>query len=145
MAQQTVNNGDTGLEAREKINENFTELYDGIGSSGTYNPTFTAVTNLDGTPTSSSFKWMRIGNIVHVSGRFTYDPTAGSTFSEFRLSLPVASNFAAAADCAGCGGDASNVAFEVSGDATNNEAQVNFTSAGTGSSTASLMFTYIVI
>src|ERR1041385_8512720 len=28
MAKQTVNNGDSGLSARNKINENFTELYD---------------------------------------------------------------------------------------------------------------------
>jgi hypothetical protein len=27
MAQQTIDNGDTGLEARTKLNENFTELY----------------------------------------------------------------------------------------------------------------------
>lgn len=27
MAQQTINNGDSGLSARTKINENFTELY----------------------------------------------------------------------------------------------------------------------
>lgn len=29
MAQQTVNNGDSGLSARNKINGNFTELYTG--------------------------------------------------------------------------------------------------------------------
>lgn len=28
MAKQTINNGDTGLNARNKINGNFTELYD---------------------------------------------------------------------------------------------------------------------
>jgi hypothetical protein len=30
MSQQTVNNGDTGLNARNKINGNFTELYGAI-------------------------------------------------------------------------------------------------------------------
>lgn len=145
MAQQTINNGDTGLSARTKINDNFTELYNGIGSSGKYNPTFTSVTNLDSTPTGTDFLWVRIGNIIHVSGRFTYDPTAGSTFSEFRLSLPVASNLASTNDCIGSGGDANNVVFEVLADITNNEAKVNFTSSGTGSSTASLMFSYEVL
>lgn len=33
MAQQTVNNGDTGLASRTKINENFTELYTGKGDA----------------------------------------------------------------------------------------------------------------
>ena len=27
MSKQTINNGDTGLESRTKINENFTEVY----------------------------------------------------------------------------------------------------------------------
>jgi hypothetical protein len=44
MAQQTINNGDTGLVARTAINDNFTELYAAsiipqyfvYGSGGTY-------------------------------------------------------------------------------------------------------------
>lgn len=31
MAKQTINNGETGLLVRTKINDNFTELYDTIG------------------------------------------------------------------------------------------------------------------
>lgn len=147
MAQQTIDNGETGLVVRGKINDNFTELYAGVGSSGTYTPTETSVTNLDSTPVAALFRWTRIGNIVHVAGAVTYDPTAGSTFSEFRLSLPVASNFAASTDCSGCGADANGTVFEISADATNNEAQVNFTTiaGATSSSTARFMFTYEVI
>lgn len=122
-------------------------LDSGSVTSGTYTPTETSVTNLDSTPNAGVFRWTRIGNIVQVSGRVTYDPTAGSTFSEFRLSLPIASDFAAASDCVGCGSDANGTVFEIAADITNNEAQINFTSVsgGTSASTASFMFTYEVL
>lgn len=36
MAQQTVNNGDTGLSSRTKINSNFTELFGLVGSDSSF-------------------------------------------------------------------------------------------------------------
>lgn len=35
MAQQIINNGDSGLSARTKINDNFTEVYSSVASVGT--------------------------------------------------------------------------------------------------------------
>lgn len=74
-------------------------------ASGTYNPAFTLVTNLDSTPTGTGWKWCRVGNTVILSGPVTIDPTAAASVT-FRVSLPIASAFTAAGDASGiCNAD----------------------------------------
>lgn len=69
-------------------------------ASGTYTPTITAVANAT-VPASSVFKWTRIGNVVEISGTFTFTITAAATVTTLGISLPIASNFAAATDATG--------------------------------------------
>lgn len=69
-------------------------------ASGTYTPTVTAVTNVDSV-SAAVVRWMRVGNCVTVFGSVTVDPTAASTLTIFRMSLPIASNLTVNADCAG--------------------------------------------
>lgn len=69
-------------------------------ASGTYTPTMTAIQNC--TVTSNVAQWMRVGNVVTVSGACTVDPTAGSgTYTEWAISLPIASALTAEYQIAG--------------------------------------------
>jgi hypothetical protein len=119
--------------------------------SGTYTPTGTGVTNVtDVNIVPSQFRWSRIGDIVTVHGQVTVDPTAtGAT--EFRLTLPVATNFGAtAALCSGSGSSyttaALGTAVSVSGLASGgfNQAVVNYTALSANNQALTLVFGYLV-
>lgn len=97
-------------------------------NSGTYTPTISNTTNV-ATSTSAIFQWLRIGNVVTVSGAVTVDPTTtGDT--RLSLSLPVASDFTTATQCSGTatydgpfvGGD--RLPFKIAADVTNNVARL---------------------
>jgi enamine deaminase RidA (YjgF/YER057c/UK114 family) len=97
MAQQLVNNGDTGLLSRTKINSNFSELYGATTSSYPRVATFSALplastaTNLiyvvetatgiwplrkaSGLYLSDGSNWTWLGNEVFVAAQITYTPT----------------------------------------------------------------------
>lgn len=106
--------------------------------SGTYTPTGTIVTNLDSV-TPGLFFYQRVGDVVSGWGPVTYDPTAGSSCS-FALSLPIASNFAAATDAAGVSNRATG---EIAADSTNDRLSVLMSSnASTASTTAYFSFAY---
>jgi len=60
--------------------------------SNTYTPTMTAGTNCDSVTTMAA-QWMRVGNMVMVSGTCNFDPTSGNASSDWLISLPVASVF----------------------------------------------------
>lgn len=67
--------------------------------SGTWTPTVTKVTNA-AEATAAAAQFTRVRNVVTFSGQMTIDPTdIGKT--AIRLSLPVASNFAASRQAAG--------------------------------------------
>src|SRR5262249_5520813 len=76
-------------------------------TSGTWTPTGTAVSNLDSiTPTVAPY--LRVRDRLIRGGLVTLDVTAGAgTITDFRPSLPVASNFAAGTDAAGSGANSS--------------------------------------
>lgn len=59
---------------------------------GTYTPTLTNTTNISAS-TAFVCQYIRVGNIVSVSGRVDIDPTSASTLTRIDLSLPVASTF----------------------------------------------------
>lgn len=62
-------------------------------ASGTYTPAVSQLANI-GTSASAQASWLRVGNIVYVSGSVTIDPTSVSILTAIALSLPIASNFA---------------------------------------------------
>lgn len=57
-------------------------------ASGTYTPTITTGTNVTGTPTAHGFKYMVIGNEVHISGRIKATTTTSGITSTLEITLP---------------------------------------------------------
>ena len=61
---------------------------DGNIFSGTYTPTLTDTTNI-ASSTAFQCQYIRVGNVVTVSGRVTIDPTSSGTLTELSMTLPV--------------------------------------------------------
>lgn len=111
-----------------------------------YTPTRSAEVNMDANVTLVEAQYVRVGNTVTVSGRFTADPTAAAAAS-FEMTLPVASNITNVEDVAGvafCGAGVSQGA-EVIGVPANDTAKVQWIAADLASRTWSYTFTYQVI
>lgn len=118
----------------------------GTSASGVYTPTRSAEANLDSNVTMTEAQYIRSGNTVTVSGRFTADPTLTATTTSFEITLPVASNIGAAEDVAGvafCGNIVSQGA-EVIGVVANDTAKIQWKAADVTSQTWSYIFTYQV-
>ena len=116
-------------------------------TSGVYTPTRSAEANLDANVTMTEAQYMRVGNTVTVSGRFTADPTLAATTTSFEITLPVASNIGAVEDLAGvafCGAIAAQGA-EIYGSVANDTAVIIWKSADITSQTWSYTFSYAVI
>lgn len=115
--------------------------------SGTFTPTRSAETNLDGNVTPTEAQWCRVGNVVTVSGRVTgVDPTIPGAAS-FELSIPVASNFAAVKDAAGTAfcGAISGQGAEIIGSIANNTVVIQWIAGDVTSQDWSYQYTYLVI
>lgn len=93
---------------------------DGNVFSGTYTPTLTNVTNVADS-TAYECQYVRIGNVVTVSGAVAIDATAAGTV-ELRVSLPIASNFTSSVQAGGAYAMQSNGSDKgvILADATNN-------------------------
>ena len=121
---------------------------DGNVYSGTYTPTLTNTTNI-GASTSYQAQYMRVGNVVTVSGRANIDPTVTLTASEMGISLPIASNFTAANNLGGVGSIATTANEISSGgilaDTTNDRATFRFLSGGTAARDYYFTFTYQIL
>ena len=63
-------------------------------AKGTYTPTLTNGTNVAAS-TAYQCQYMRVGDLVTVSGRVDIDPTSASAATILDMSLPIASNIAA--------------------------------------------------
>ena len=115
-----------------------------IVTHGIYTPTFTSVANLDATPTATSpWTYVRVGNTVTVSGELTINPTAAAT-TQAGISLPIASDFTAAGECAGvgCSPGVAGQVMAVRADATNNRAELIWTAVDLTSQLTYVTFTY---
>jgi hypothetical protein len=118
--------------------------------SGTYTPTLTGVTNIQGL-TAFVCQYVQLGNVVTVSGQINIDPTStGDTV--FGISLPIASNFASRTECGGIVTTAEGLnvagpvcAFSVYADATNDRAAVYGYVLFTTNTASSFIFSYKVI
>jgi microcystin-dependent protein len=118
---------------------------DGNIYSGTYTPAVVNGTNVAAS-TVQACQYMRVGNVVTVSGAFSMQPTAANTLTELTLSLPVPSNLAVASNLAGTGvGGSQNHAIRMFGATTNDLAQVSGFPPSTVSVTYNFTFTYQVI
>lgn len=116
-------------------------------ASGVYTPTRSAEVNLDSNVTMSEAQYMRVGNTVTVSGRFTADPTAPATPTSFEFTLPVASNIGATEDVAGvafCGAIAGQGAA-ISGSVANDTAVVSWIAGDVTSQGWSFVFSFQLI
>jgi hypothetical protein len=114
---------------------------------GKFTPTRSAEVNLDANVTLTEGQFLRVGNTVTMSGRFTADPTVAATATSFEMTLPIASNIGAVEDLAGvafCGSIAGQGA-EITGSVANNTAVVSWVSGDITSQTWSYTFTYEVI
>lgn len=124
---------------------------DGNIFSGTYTPTLTNVANID-IPASTAYtcQYMRVGDVVTVSGRVSIAVT-GTGLTRLNMTLPVASNFSAAENCAGTAqvsyaGVSTNLAAQISADATNDRAQILYYGNTTGAAQDFFFtFTYRII
>lgn len=121
----------------------------GTVTSGTYTPTCIDTTNIQAT-TEGQFNYIRVGNIVYVTGHVSVDPTAtGATV--FKIPLPIASNLAAADDLSGTVSEqvvytGSTSSVKLIGDATNDAASVEWSSiVGTGARDVGVSFSYEVL
>lgn len=116
-------------------------------ASGVYTPTRSAEANMDANVTMTEAQYMRVGNTVTVSGRFTADPTLTATTTSFEITLPVASNIGAAEDAAGvafCGAIA-GMGAAVIGVVANDTAKISWVSSDVTSQLWSYTFSYQVI
>lgn len=115
-------------------------------ASGTYTPSTSSSSNLD-SATYYTCQWLRIGNVVHVSGMFILNATAtGATVLKF--SLPVASAFAAQNQCAGIAANAENPvnAGRIDSDGTDDVARLVYYAVDTASdNTFMFTLTYLVV
>lgn len=115
-------------------------------TSGTYTPTLTGVANLDAS-TAYQCQYLRVGNVVSVSGRVDLDPTLTATSTQLGITLPFSSNIVAVGDCAGTA-FASGVAAQgaaILGDVTNNRAQLQYVSSDVTNQAMYFSFLYKIL
>jgi hypothetical protein len=117
---------------------------DGNIFSGSYTPTLTNVTNVAAS-TAYLCQYMRVGNVITVSGRVAIDPTSASVLTELRMTLPVATTFNAQQRCGGTfarGGTGTGNCGAISADTTNNIALFAYTPSSNANFDHWFSFTY---
>lgn len=128
-------------------NANRTISLKGDIATGTYTPTRSAEANMDANVTMTQAQYMRVGDMVTVSGRFNANPTLTATATSFEITLPVASNIGAVEDCAGtafCGSIASQGA-EIIGVVANDTAKIQWVATDVTAQDWAYQFTYQII
>lgn len=111
---------------------------------GTYVPTITNGANISAT-TAKQCQWMRVGKVVTVSGQLDITTTAaGSTLSQFHLTLPVASALNVSSEAGG--GGAQGVLNEALAFLGNSSDVIgSFASLGTANRSFWFSFTYLIV
>lgn len=119
---------------------------DGNIYSGTYTPTLTGVTNVAAS-TAYLCQYMRVGDVVTVSGRVAIDATANSVLTELRMSLPIAASFSAVHRCGGTfarPGSATGNCGAISANTANNQALFSLTVSTLADADYWFSFTYVI-
>lgn len=101
----------TGGVRTSRTNVTAPAATDGNVFSGTYTPTLTNQLNI-ASSSAGVCQYMRVGNVVTVSGRVTITPTAVGTV-ELLISLPIAAPSLIADECRGTSGLQSSIAAEI--------------------------------
>jgi hypothetical protein len=111
--------------------------------SGTYTPVLTALSNVD-VLVANECQYMRVGNVVTVSGIIQVDATASATLTTVSCSLPIASTFTEESNLGGTGSYkalfSTNVIFSIY--AGNNYAEFRAYPTTTGNMLVPFSFTY---
>lgn len=134
-------NGGT-MEAKNS-GDSWKPIATGTVSSGQYTPTLTHVTNVDAS-TAFQCHWMRIGNVVHVSGKVSIDPTSATTLTQLGFTLPFASGFSTDGEAGGTFATAAGDVGIILGDGANTRVEFQVTPAGAGNVTYWFTFTYFL-
>lgn len=115
-------------------------------SIGTWTPTLTNLANIDAS-TANICHYMRVGTMVTCWGAVLIDPTAAAnTLTRIALTLPIASNLAAATDLSGTiTAEGIQRAGVIQPDVLNDRAEVRFYSEVTANTTFRFTFGYTII
>lgn len=116
-------------------------------ASGTYTPTLTAVANATSL-SADPFQWIRVGNVVTVSGSILAAATSAGPSMQVGITLPIASAFTASYQCAGVAkaNTANGPSGAVFADAANDRANMQIQDTPTTSTLAYHMtFTYLIL
>lgn len=116
-------------------------------ASGVFTPTLTNTTNVAAS-TPYQCQYLRVGNIVTVSGKVDIDVTlAASTASELQMTLPIASNFSAEENAGGTASSdaiASDVA-RIKADSSSKRASLVFKAISLTNDSYNFSFTYYIV
>jgi len=112
---------------------------------GTYTPTLFNTTNVAAS-TAFESRYVRVGNVVTVTGVLLIDPTSAGVATVLGVSIPIASNFASAAELTGTFQSDNTYEGRIIADTTNYRATFQFTPAADAGNTAvAFAFVYQVI
>lgn len=111
-------------------------------ASGTYTPTLTNETNITSS-TAYQCQYMRVGNVVTVSGKITVDYTA-TGIASIGISLPIASSISNNYEVAGVAHAEVNPGGVIRGDATNDRAQFYIDTGSSAAYDYFFTFTYVI-
>jgi hypothetical protein len=117
---------------------------DGNVFSGTYTPTLTNTTNVSSS-TAVDCQYMRVGNVVNVSGQVTLTPTSASTQTLLGISLPIASSFTLERQAMGTCSNGGNKHGRIVADSANNRLTLTFSTPDTGVATFAFNATYRIV
>jgi len=114
--------------------------------SGTYTPTLTNSTNLDGSAAYAA-QYTRVGDNVTVSGKVDVDPTTSGLATVLGISLPIASNLANEHECAGSASAAvvGGQCAAIRGNVASDRAEMAFIAQTNTNQAMFFTFTYRVI
>jgi len=119
---------------------------DGNVFSGTYTPSLTNTTNI-ASSTAAACQYMRVGNVVTVSGQVTIDPTAAGACN-MKMTLPIASTFSSGRQASGTFATVTSGQSDqgsIIGDTAGAQFEFRFTAVNVASSIYAFHVTYQII
>lgn len=121
---------------------------DGNLFSGTYTPSLVNTLNI-ASSTAGPCQYMRVGNVVTVSGQVTVDATTAGASTILRMSLPISSTLTTSAYCGGAGASVTSGAYgnsmAILGDTSANNAEFRWLPTLATAQIYNFTFTYQVV